>query len=82
MGSSVLLPYSSELCGKFKSEKSKMFGEGFSSKLHVRRHALYVTKYHNNFHVCFLQSQIKVVEIKGNDLAIAIKYGTPKKLYF
>jgi hypothetical protein len=53
-----------------------------SSKLHVRRHALYVTKYHNNFHVCFLQLQIKYIEIKGNDLVTAIKYGTTKKLYF
>jgi len=43
---------------------------------------LCVTKYDNNFHVCFLQLQIKDVEIKGNSLAIAIKYGTTKQLYF
>ena len=43
------------------------------SKLHVRRHALYVTKYHSNFHVSSLQLQRKDVEIKGNDLAFAIR---------
>jgi hypothetical protein len=53
-----------------------------SSKLHVKRHALYVTKYINNFRVFLLQFQTKNFEIKGNDLAFVMKYGTAKTLYF